>query len=141
VASDVSPEALVVAGRNLRRHSVEKRVGLVNTSGLDAIEGDFDLIVANPPYVKRGDKPHLSPWVRHEPEVALYGGTDGLSGIELVLDAAADKLKAGGWLVMEFGYGQEDDVQRLLADRPALRLERTRRDLQAIPRTAVIRRD
>jgi release factor glutamine methyltransferase len=140
VASDVSPEALTVAGRNLRRHNVDARVQLVHTSGLDGIEGDFDLIVANPPYVKRGDKPHLSRWVRHEPDVALFGGTDGLSGIELVLNAAVDKLEPGGWLVMEFGYGQEDDVQRLLGARPALRLERTRCDLQEIPRTAVIRR-
>jgi release factor glutamine methyltransferase len=140
VASDVSPEALGVAGRNVRRHNVDGRVELVNTSGLDGIEGDFGLIVANPPYVKRAEKPHLSQWVRHEPDIALFAGTDGLSGIELVLAAAGEKLQPGGWLIMEFGYGQEDDVQRLIADKPPLTLKRTRQDLQGIPRTAIIRR-
>jgi release factor glutamine methyltransferase len=140
IASDVSLDALTVARRNVRRHNVDARVELVNTSGLDGIEGDFDLIVSNPPYVKRGDKLHLSCWVRHEPDVALFGGSDGLSGIELVLSAAAEKLEPGGWLVMEFGYGQEDDIRRLLESRPALRLERTRCDLQQIPRTAIIRK-
>jgi release factor glutamine methyltransferase len=138
VATDLSPEALAVAGRNVRRYNLDRRVELVNTSGLDRVEGDFDLIVANPPYVKRGDKPHLSHWVRREPEIALFGGTDGLSGIEVVLAATVDKLKPGGWLVMEFGYGQEDDVERLVRATPALRLDRVKEDLQGIPRTAVI---
>ena len=78
--------------------------------------------------------------VRHEPEVALFGGSTGLRGLEAVLDAAARTLTAGGWLVMEFGYGQEDDVIRLVAARPSLRIDRVRADLQGIPRTAVIQR-
>ena len=78
--------------------------------------------------------------VRHEPDVALFGGTNGLRNVEGVLDAAIAKLPRGGWLVMEFGYGQESDVRRLLAARPPLRLERIRADLQGIPRTAVIER-
>ena len=49
-------------------------------------------------------------------------------------------LRPSGWLVMEFGYGQEDDVRRLVSARPALQLERVRADLQGIPRTAVIER-
>ena len=78
--------------------------------------------------------------LRHEPDVALFGGTNGLRNVEGVLDAAIAKLPRGGWLVMEFGYGQEGDVRRLLAARPPLRLERIRADLQDIPRTAVIER-
>ena len=57
----------------------------------------------------------------------------GLRDIEGVLDTAVAKLRRGGWLVMEFGFGQEDDVRRLVAARPALRLERVRADLQGIP--------
>ena len=100
----------------------------------------FDLIAANPPYVKDGDKPALSRDVRHEPDVALFGGATGLRDVEAVLDAAVRTLVSGGWLVMEFGFGQEDDVRQLVAARPALRLDRVRADLQGIPRTAVIQR-
>jgi release factor glutamine methyltransferase len=139
IATDVSREALAVASGNAARHGVADRVALVATSYLDAVGGPFAVIAANPPYVKDGDKRSLGADVRHEPDVALFGGAEGLRDIGGVLDAAADKLEAGGWLVMEFGYGQEDDVERLVAERPALRLVRVRQDLQGIPRTAIIR--
>lgn len=140
VATDVSGAALAVARDNARRHGVNERITLVETSFLDGIAGPFDLIAANPPYVKAGDKPALSRDVRHEPDVALFGGETGLQGVEAVLDAAVRTLPAGGWLVMEFGFGQEDDVRRLVAARPALRIDRVRADLQGIARTAVIQR-
>jgi len=139
-ATDVSGAALVVARDNARRLGVSGRMTFVETSFLDGIVGPFDLIAANPPYVKAGDKPALSRDVRHEPDVALFGGETGLQGVEAVLDAAVRTLTNGGWLVMEFGLGQEDDVRHLVAARPALRIERVRDDLQGIPRTAVIQR-
>jgi release factor glutamine methyltransferase len=139
-ATDVSRPALAVARDNARRHRVDQRVTFVETSFLDGISGPFDLIAANPPYVKEGDKPALARDVRHEPDVALFGGESGLKGVEAVLDAATRTLANGGWLVMEFGFGQEDDVRRLVAARPSLRIDRVRADLQQIPRTAVIQR-
>jgi release factor glutamine methyltransferase len=113
----------------------------VATSYLDGIPGVFDLITANPPYVKDRDKPALALDVRHEPDVALFGGAEGLRDIAGVLQAAATKLTAGGWLVMEFGFGQEDDVRTLVAAHAPLRLRSVRSDLQGIPRTAIIRRE
>jgi release factor glutamine methyltransferase len=139
-ATDVSRDALAIAGGNAQRYKVEDRIDFVETSYLDGIDDTFDLIVANPPYVKDADKPGLAADVRHEPDVALFGGSSGLRDIEGVLDTALQKLRRGGWLVMEFGYGQESDVRRLVEARPALRLERVRADLQGIPRTAVIER-
>jgi len=139
-ATDVSGPALVVARHNARRHGVEARVTCVETSFLDGIAGPFDLIAANPPYVKEGDKPGLARDVRHEPDVALFGGASGLQGVEATLDAAVRTLTSGGWLVMEFGLGQEDDVRQLVATRPSLRIDRIRADLQGIPRTAVIQK-
>jgi len=139
-ATEVSSTALTVARDNARRLGVSSRVTFVETSFLDGIDGPFDLIAANPPYVKDGDKPALSHDVRHEPDVALFGGETGLQGVEAVLDAAVRTLVSGGWLVMEFGFGQEDDVRHLVAARPALRMDRVRADLQGIPRTAVIQR-
>jgi release factor glutamine methyltransferase len=138
VATDVSNDALDIARRNATRLGVQGRIAFVNTSYLDSIDGVFDLIVANPPYVRDGDKIALSRDVRHEPDVALFGGADGLRDVAGVLDAAVEKVKAGGWFVMEFGYGQEEDVRRLIDARPALRLDHIRDDLQGIARTAIV---
>ena len=140
VASDVSAEALTVARRNAVRHGVADRVSFAHTSYLDGVDGTFDLIVANPPYVRELDKPALSRDVRHEPAVALFGGTDGLRNVAGVLDVASAALKPGGWLLTEFGYGQEDDVRALAHDRSAFEVERICSDLQGIARTAVMRR-
>jgi release factor glutamine methyltransferase len=138
VASDISAAALSVAGQNATTHGVAGRVRFVETSYLDRVDGTFDMIVSNPPYVRDRDKAALSKDVRHEPDVALFGGDDGLRHVAGVLDTAVDKLRGAGWMLMEFGYGQEDDVRALIDARPALRLERIRADLQGIPRTAIM---
>jgi release factor glutamine methyltransferase len=140
VATDVSEDALAVARTNAERHRVADRIEFVATSYLDGVEGGFDVITANPPYVRDGDKPGLSRDVRHEPDVALFGGTEGLRDIAGVLAAASAALVPGGWLVMEFGYGQEPGVETLVATQTALRLHRVQPDLQGIPRTAIIQR-
>jgi release factor glutamine methyltransferase len=140
VATDVSRDALAVAAQNAARHGVAERVDFVATSYLDEVDGSFDLIAANPPYVRDGDKRALSPDVRHEPDVALFGGASGLTHLEAVADAALSKLKPGCWLVMEFGFGQEDDVRDLVARRPGLRVDHVRADLQGLARTAIIQK-
>ena len=138
VATDVSADALAVALANAARHGVANRVECVATSYLGGIEGDFDLIAANPPYVRDRDREALGRTVRHEPEVALFGGDSGLRNIEGVLDTAIAKLRPNGWLVMEFGFGQEDEVHELVTARPALRFDRFRSDLQGLARTAIV---
>jgi release factor glutamine methyltransferase len=139
VATDVSSEALAVAMENAEQHGVASRVEFIATSYLGGVEGDFDLIAANPPYVREVDRLALGRTVRHEPEVALFGGDSGLRNIEGVLDTALAKLRPRGWLVMEFGFGQEDEVRALVQARPRLRLDRFRSDLQGLARTAIIR--
>jgi release factor glutamine methyltransferase len=141
VATDISAEALMVAKRNASRHGVFSRIEFVHTSYLEGVAGDFDLIAANPPYVRDTDKAGLSPTVLHEPHVALFGGVDGMRDIEGVLEASIGKLRPGGWLIMEFGFGQEDDVRARVARHDDLRLDRVIADLQGLPRTAVITRD
>jgi len=140
VATDISAEALALAMKNAARHGVGERIEFITASYLGGVEGDFDLIAANPPYVRRGDKPALARDVKHEPDVALFGGDSGLQNIAGVLDTAEAKLRSAGWLVMEFGCGQEDDVRALVAARGSLRLERIREDLQGIPRTAIMQK-
>jgi release factor glutamine methyltransferase len=138
IASDISAAALAVAERNAAAHGVAGRIRFVETSYLDGVDGTFDVIVSNPPYVRDRDKNALSKDVRHEPDVALFGGDDGLRHVAGVLDTAVRNLRGSGWLLMEFGYGQEDDVRSLIDARPSLRLDRIREDLQGIPRTAIM---
>lgn len=140
VATDVSAGALAVARENAALHGVADRIEFVQTSYLDGVDGDVDLITANPPYVKERDRAALSRDVRHEPDVALFGGPTGMRDIEGVLDTATSKVMPAGWLVMEFGFGQEDDVRDRVAMRRTLRLDRVHADLQGLPRTAVIER-
>jgi release factor glutamine methyltransferase len=140
VATDISADAIVIAQDNAARHGVADRIRFVCTSYLDGIDRSFDLIAANPPYVRDVDRRGLSADVLQEPHVALFGGANGLSHIEAVLDAAGTWLEPGGWLLMEFGFGQEDDVRALVQNRPELRVDHTRADLQGLPRTVIIQR-
>ena len=140
VATDISTAALDVARRNATRHRVGDRIELSRTSLLTGVAGPFDLIVSNPPYVASGDIADLPPEVRdYEPREALDGGTDGLDVIRTLLAEAGSRLVSGGWLVFEFGFGQEEGVKDAVARVPRLRLDRVRADLQGIPRTAVVR--
>ena len=141
IATDLSPHALEVARRNAVRHDVSERITFVETSFLDGIDEGVDLIVSNPPYVPSVSRPGLIPEVRdYEPSVALFGGEDGLAGLRSVLDASASKLAPGGWLVMEFGCGQDDCVTDLVRSASGLDLVKIRHDMQDIPRTVVCRR-
>jgi release factor glutamine methyltransferase len=140
VATDISAEAVAVARRNAERHGVARRIDFVATSYLDGVEGDFDVIAANPPYVRLLDRAGLGANVRHEPEVALFGGNNGLLHIEGVLDTAGTRLHPHGWLVMEIGLGQEDAVAALIAARPSLATRAIRHDLQGIARTFVVQK-
>lgn len=139
VATDISRPALAIAEINARRHGALERVDFVETSLLSDVDATFDLIVANPPYVPSGAMPVLPPEVReHEPPEALLGGEDGLDVIRELLLQAESRLRIGGLLIFEFGYGQQAGVEAAIAARPILRLDTTRRDLQGIPRTAVV---
>jgi release factor glutamine methyltransferase len=141
VATDISPEALDVARRNLARHGVAHRVRLAHADLLTGVDGTFDLIVANPPYVPDGDRQQLQPEVVHfEPHVALFAAGDGLSVIRPLLAQAVERLQPGGILIFEFGYEQANSVDGLVAATPGLSLQEIRCDLQGIPRTAVAQR-
>jgi release factor glutamine methyltransferase len=140
VATDVSRDALAVASANAARHGVADRIDFVCTSYLDGVDGPFDLITANPPYVREIDRRGLSADVLQEPAVALFGGDNGLLHIDGVLATTEAQLIPGGWLIMEFGFGQEDDVRALVARRASLIMHGTRADLQGLARTAIIQR-
>jgi release factor glutamine methyltransferase len=140
-ATDISSDALDVARRNVSRHGVADRVAVVCGDLLDPIGDAVDLIVCNPPYVAEVSRPGLQPEVRdHEPSVALFGGRDGLELVSRLVAGAPARLRRGGHLIFEFGFGQDVEIETLLAGAPDLELLGLRRDLQGIARTAVARR-
>jgi release factor glutamine methyltransferase len=139
IATDISADALDVARENAARHGVSTRVNFMETSYLDGVNGTFDAIVSNPPYVKDEHKALVQrAVVKYEPHVALFGGADGLEGLRAVLDGAGSRLAPSGLVIFEFGDGQEDDVRDLLLRYPRYRLLDIKEDLQGIPRTAVV---
>jgi release factor glutamine methyltransferase len=141
IATDVSKYALAVARRNAIRHEVADRITFVETSFLDGIEDTVDVIVSNPPYVPAVAQPALTPEVRdYEPAVAVFGGADGLDGLRSVVQGAAKRLRPGGWLVMEFGCGQDDCVTDLVSGISGIDVVKIRHDLQDIPRTVICQR-
>lgn len=120
VATDISEAALAIARRNVARHELQGRITLVECdlfSAFDA-ESQFDLIVANPPYIPANELNQLMKDVRdHEPRIALDGGVDGLKVIRQLCECAQEFLKPGGLLMVEVGFGQADAViDRFQAD-------------------------
>ncbi|MEO7190546.1 MAG: peptide chain release factor N(5)-glutamine methyltransferase [Vicinamibacterales bacterium] len=140
VASDTSADALSIAVQNATRLGVQDRIAFVCASLAGDVSEACDLLVSNPPYVRRIDRDALAVDVRdHEPDAALYGGDDGLQVIEALVPAALRALRPNGLLLMEIGYQQADDVQGLIAG-SGLQWIETRRDLNGIPRVVVARR-
>lgn len=104
VASDLSPDALEVAARNVREHGVGSRVSLRQGDLFEPVEGErFDLIVCNPPYVSDQIMEELPEEYRFEPSMAFAGGRAGLDIIDRILEGAAEHLDEGGALVVEAG--------------------------------------
>jgi release factor glutamine methyltransferase len=141
VATDISGPALAVARRNAERHQVGHRITLGCADLLRGIAAPFDAIVANPPYVPFCDGPAVPPEVAHrEPALALFAGEDGMAMIEQLVPQAPALIREGGMLMFEFGFGQADLVAGVIAGTPGLTLVELRRDLQDIPRVAIVRR-
>jgi release factor glutamine methyltransferase len=142
IALDISTDALYVAARNAARHHVIGRLALVASdlfAALDASAIKFDLITSNPPYVAEDELTNLQREVRaHEPRLALTPGGDGLSVIRRLIEDAPRLLAPRGHLIFEIGHEQHDTVCALIDPRIWTQLE-TRRDLQGIPRTVVLR--
>jgi ribosomal protein L3 glutamine methyltransferase len=103
-ATDISAEALAVAERNVERHGLQEIVTLHYGDLFAGLEGRrYDIIVSNPPYVDTLDMAALSAEFRHEPELGLAAGDDGLDVVRRILAQAGDYLKPGGILVVEVG--------------------------------------
>jgi len=141
LATDISPAALEVAKQNAKRAGVSDRIQFVCGDLLDPLNGIFDIIVANLPYVSDEEMKELPRDVRqYEPHVALAGGPQGLDFIDRLLFQAGDRVNPGGSILLEIGYKQGRTV-RELANRylPQADVE-VMQDLGGNDRVAVISR-
>lgn len=110
-AADISDDALDVARENLKGLGAT----VVKSDMFGAIEGEFDVITANPPYIKTFDIDGLAPQVTAQPRLALDGGEDGLRFYRLIAEQAKKHIKKGGVLMTEIGFDQADAVTELFA--------------------------
>jgi len=114
---DRSPAALQVALQNRDAHGLQQRVEFREGDLFSLPEGNWRLIISNPPYIPDGEMQELMPEVgRFEPAMALNGGADGLDCYRALARQAADCLAAGGWLLVEVGIGQAENVKQLFAE-------------------------
>jgi release factor glutamine methyltransferase len=141
VATDVSAAAIAIAAANAARAGVADRVEL-RTGDLWTPVGDavFDLIVANPPYVRTGELAGLSREVRHEPVLALDGGADGLDVIRPLVAGLAAHAAGGALVAIEHGFDQGADVRGLVDATGGFVPAITRNDLAGNPRVTWTRR-
>lgn len=107
VATDLSPAALAVARENAARNALTDRITFMETCWADGVDGPFDLLVSNPPYIASAVIDTLEPEVRdHEPRMTLDGGPDGLGPYSHLFSEARRLLKPGATAVFEIGYDQ-----------------------------------
>lgn len=113
VGADISAAALDVAKENQKRLKV--KASMVESNLFSQVEGEFDLIVSNPPYIATGELQKLMPEVRdHEPQLALDGKEDGLYFYREIIKQASGYLRSGGWLCFEIGYDQGVVLEQLM---------------------------
>jgi release factor glutamine methyltransferase len=138
VLADVSPDALALTTENTNRLEITN-AQLVKSDLFSSIDGDFDGIVANLPYVPDGDRATMAREVLHDPALALFSGADGLDLIRKFIPDAYERLRPGGWLVMEIGHDQASQVAGFLQASSFSDIE-VKTDLSGIARFPFARR-
>jgi len=106
-AVDISPDALEVAQRNIADYGLEDRINVIKSDIFASLKGkQYDVIISNPPYVDAPSMATLPAEYRHEPQLALGSGADGLDATREILEHAADHLNPNGLLVVEIGHNR-----------------------------------
>ncbi len=135
---DRSCAAAALAARNARSLRLADRASIVCADWADALDGQFDLVLCNPPYIRSEDLGSLMPEVAcHEPRAALDGGPDGFATYRRLLPALQRLLTRGAVAVLELGAGQAETVVKLASQAGLASVLRA--DLMGIPRALVLR--
>ena len=137
-ATEISEAALEMARANAVRLGLERRVTFHHTDLLEGIDGAFDVVASNPPYVGESEYDKVQLEVRKfEPRCAVFAGEDGMDVICRLAPQAREALRPGGMLAIEMGYSQEAAVREVLRDWDDVR---SVPDLQGIPRVVLARK-
>ncbi|MBV6623127.1 MAG: peptide chain release factor N(5)-glutamine methyltransferase [Rivularia sp. (in: Bacteria)] len=140
-AVDSSLEALSIARTNAENNGLSNRIEFYQGSWwepLNFLKGEFSGMVSNPPYIPSSTLPELQPEVfKHEPHLALDGGSDGLECIRHLVDTSSDYLKPGGIWLVEMMAGQADRVTQMLDSNGSYSKVEIHRDLSGIERFAL----
>lgn len=135
IGTDISPDALKLAGKNAARLAISN-VRFLPGAWCAPLQGTWQLIVSNPPYIAEGD-PHLSRGdLRFEPRIALTPGRDGLSAFRTLAGEARSHLRPGGWLLFEHGFDQAEALRELLSDSGFTGIQ-TRQDFNGLDRVTL----
>lgn len=121
-AVDISLDALEVAAINVQNYGLEEQIQLIHSDMFEGLEGGYDLIVSNPPYVDAASVADLPEEYLHEPELALGSGEDGLDATRIILENAAQMLNPKGVLLVEIGHNR-DVLERAYPNLPFTWLE------------------
>ena len=113
MAIDISQRALDIADANRRMHGVYNRVSLRRGNLLEPVDWKPEIIVSNPPYIRRSDLSFLQPEIQYEPSVALDGGPDGLEVIRGLLRQSSDKVSSTGAILFEIDSSQKESARML----------------------------
>jgi release factor glutamine methyltransferase len=142
VGADISASALAMADQNARTLGLEGRAAFVRSNWFEMISGQFELIVSNPPYIPTAEIETLSAEVaQYDPMAALDGGPSGIEPYKLLFEGAPQHLAPGGWLIVEFGCGQLEEIYQLLEASPLGRIMKQREvraDLAGIDRCLAV---
>lgn len=127
-ASDISTKALEVAEKNNVLNN--SKVEFIESNLFEQINGEkFDIIVSNPPYIKNEEIKLLSKQVQNEPYIALSGGEDGLDFYRKIIDEAYKHINKNGYLCLEIGYDQKEDLIKLIKQNENYEYENCIKDL------------
>lgn len=127
---DISSKALRIAKLNARNNNVEDRITFISSNLFDNVpEEKYDIIVSNPPYIKSKVIKNLNKDVQNEPKIALDGGFDGLDFYRKIIKKADEYLKFGGFLCLEIGFDQREEVMKLIEEEGKFQNTYSKKDL------------
>ena len=122
IGSDIEDKAISLAIENKDLLAI-KNVDFIKSDLFENIDGKFDLIVSNPPYINKVDYKNLDKELFYEPKSALYGGVDGLDFYRQIIKEASNYLNDGGHLIFEIGYDQKDEINDLLKNENFIKIK------------------